>query len=415
MMQGNAEHFGYDYSEAEHGQHEEHKLKAGMPGFVETFSSGVSNTRWGAYNMDWSAVGSGVSPSYIKLEQDNIVMFDGTNLGQRNVCALYGRGDLTNASVIPIVNGPGGGPTRVGACLVSRQYFCSGVYEIDVCFKGVYNGMTLSANAPLTGVCYSSWTFSYQSHRAGDPSGLNLNPADLQYQPQWKIGSFGSYTSEINSEIDHPEIGGGPWTGGNVNTWYDSAVHFDVVRMTWPVNVMDGRYHRWSFVWQTQTVPLPNLTDAQVKMQNNYYRIAVAGVYPQYIGYGLKKFNGVWNACLGKSVTFYLDGQYLRTSTLCTATAARLVIGFWFPTWTGTPSWSLCKATVSRVSIAPFNADGDLFENESHPAQLAPLSLTKIHRPLDAQPEELPVSTIGVDDNLPPDYLSHHRPRGPSS
>jgi hypothetical protein len=330
-------------------------------------------------------------------------MWNGQYIGRRAVAAVYGHGDLVSAnSIMPPVTGPGRGVTRVGACLVSKDYFASGTYEVDVKFWPPWVGTAPrpSSVAP-SGSVFCVWTFAWQKHDAasGDTTGDRLNPADLQYQPSKKQGTPGGHYSTVNSEIDAPEFGSqGSFTNAKFNTWQTETVS-DVKSLKVPVNVMDGRYHRFSFVWETEAILLPNLKDSQVTLQNGNYRINVLGVYPEYQGAAIAKgTDGKYYAKVGKKVSFFVDGNLVRESSICSPVAARLVIGCWFPTWAGPAAWDFCKFTVARVSVSPSNSPGDVYnERETVVTPTAPVPL----RPVPSVSHAVDASLIEAEQSRP--------------
>jgi hypothetical protein len=345
---------------------------------IDTFANGVRDEIWGAYHTGWGNGNNGVVKEYILPEQDEVILWNGTSIGKRNVVALYGHGERTSSSpLIPVVAGVNRAGsrnlpvTRVGSCMVTRASYGSGRYEFDVKIWPVFNGKNVVPGPP-SGTVFSAWTFGYEEHRArpGDVSGQQLNPADLQYQPRFKQGGPGAYYCTMNSEIDGPECGvAGGWTAlddsgkprckGNFNTWMTEE-HYDVLECHFP-NVLDGRYHRYAFTWENQSIPLPDLKPTQVTKQNGYLRINTLGVYPQYQGFAIVETEpNKFSAVVGKEVKFYVDGEFIRSTTLVNAVPAQLVIGNWFASWAGPANWEFCKFTVSRVAIYPKN-ENDLY------------------------------------------------------
>jgi hypothetical protein len=263
---------------------------------------------------------------------------------------------------------------------------------------------------------FSAWTFHYETHRAkaGDSAGNQLNPADLQYQPALKQGSAGAYYSVVNSEIDAPEYGiAGNYNEANYNTWL-TEMKYDIKSLRNVRPILDGRYHRYSFRWANQAVPLPGLKSTQVTMANGYLRINAAGVFPAYQGYAVvRNADGTYSAIVGKSVSFYMDGQLLRTTSLCSAVPARFVIGNWFANWAGAANWEYCKFTIARVAITPSNSNDLYLQKELSPAPLA-----RIPGSIQLAGEERGVGAEGDDSMLHDDrYLGiseERRPKMPS-
>lgn len=336
-------------------------------GFDDDFSRGINSNMWGCYAFQWGAGNNGCVPEYVRLQQDRVVMWDGTDKGTKNVVALWGHGDkITSTPIIPAVAGitQGGARnrpvTRVGSCMVSREYYGVGTYEVDAKVWWPTTGTT-AVQGPPAGTVFSAWTFHYEEHRAapGDTYGTRINPNDLLYQPQYKQGAAGAYYSTMNSEIDAPEMGvSGRYNSANFNTWI-TETKYDIKELPFPTSIVDGRYHRFSWAWRNKAVPLPNLRDDQVGMAAGYYRIKVDGVYPEYVGFALqKRSDGKYYAIVGEAVDFYVDGKFIRTSTtnICPA-QARIIIGNWFASWAGPANWEFCRFTIARVGFTPPTAN----------------------------------------------------------
>eukprot|EP00762_Andalucia_godoyi_P004350 ANDGO_08165.mRNA.1 hypothetical protein len=359
-----------------------------VTGFDDDFSKGINKNRWIGYNWQWGANNNGCIPEYIMLEQDDVVLWDGTKVGKKNVCALWGHGDLVSSTPIrpalPGVNQNGSRNvpvSRVGSCMVTKDSFSSGRYEVDCRIWNPWNGRTVQQGKAPSGTVFSAWTFHYESHNAksGDSGGTQINPNDLQYQPSKKQGSAGGYYSTVNSEIDAPEIGvSGAYGEANFNTWL-SEIEYDIKVGAFPNALLDGRYHRFAWEWRNKSQVLTGVTDNQVAMANGYHRIAVAGVFPQYQSLPLvKKSDGKWYVLLGQDCKFYADGVLIRSTTLVSPVSARLVIGNWFASWAGAANWEFCKFTIHRVMITPYNMDGDVYlqrETSVSPSVIIPGSV----------------------------------------
>eukprot|EP00762_Andalucia_godoyi_P007315 ANDGO_01514.mRNA.1 hypothetical protein len=344
-------------------------------GFVDDFSSGISTSRWRCYEKVWGKGNNGCVMEYLDMDTQKVVMYDGTDLGNKNCVVIWSHGEQFSSSsakkAVPGVRRVSGGfardapASRVGSCLVSADSFCSGEYKVDLKFESPTLGSQVVPGAPR-GMLFSVWTFHYEEHRAGSNPAI-LNQSDLQYSPADL--TTGTNYSTVNSEIDAPEIGAqGSWTKGLFNC-YVSERRADYKTANLPSNLLDGRFHRLSFKWETELAALDGLKDSQVKSVNGYARLAVDNLFTAYQGMALiKKADGRWYAMKGKSVTFYLDNVLISKSTFCSAVAARLVIGTWFPDWAGTAPWEWARVWCSRVEYIPAKNEGDVwFQKETYP------------------------------------------------
>eukprot|EP00762_Andalucia_godoyi_P002947 ANDGO_04122.mRNA.1 hypothetical protein len=350
-------------------------MSESITGFEDDFSQGLSPDRWMAYEMKWGAGNNGVVSEYIGTESDRVVLWNGQDLGDRETVALYAHGEqFTSSPIKTAVAGIGSGrarngaPSRVGACLASRDYFCSGTFEVDLKVCNPWIGQRQLTGQPPSGVLFSMWTFGYEEHFADQANPGTLNQRDLQYQPKVRQGSTGAFYSTVNTEIDCPEMGkAGSFTEGLFNC-YMTEVTGNIQTFRYPNNIMDGRYHRYAFTWETELVPLEGLQDSQVKKFNGHFRISDPSAFPNYQGYAITTQDGKWFCNQGKRVVFYVDGQKVGESGVCSAVASRLIIGLWFPSWAGVAAWEFCRFNVARVAYKPYHNAGDVWDQaESYP------------------------------------------------
>lgn len=363
-------------------------------GFEELFADGLSPDRWSLYEFQWGPEGSnnGCVPEYVELARDTCILFDGTHLGEKNVVELWGHGEQTSSSpvhaVLPGVRRVLGGPVlrdagsgRVGCCLATRDEYASCEVEADVRFWSPWSGQTQLPGAPA-GAVFAMWTFHYEEHYSSSSGG---SPAegllDLQFQQACAQGSesTGLY-STVNSEIDCPEIGkNGDYSSALFNS-YVTETKSDLASISLAdVNLLDGAYHRFGFRWETQCVPLRGVSDADVECFNGHHRLRLVPRDPclaPFYGLALRRGEqGGWFACCGRRVQFSVDGRLVRESRSCSAVAARLILGIWFPQWAGPCAFEFCKVSVARVCIRPLMCDGDVFgQRETYLPPLVPVA-----------------------------------------
>lgn len=230
---------------------------------------------------------------------------------------LEGHGNLYKGDVPSYANLTKGG-VRTGAAIASREYYSSGSYEVR------------AKVAPVLGACSAIWTFEYEEYYPGDPEYI-------------ASGATGQY-STVNHEIDIEM----PTANGTHRTPSFEAARFNTYTAEnrhnsnfhdLPYAQDDGKFHTYRFDWHT----------GDSKEQ--------------------------------KRVDFYVDGQYLYTSTKQVPTnASRFWIGLWFPTsqdadkdglcetgWTGKADFDTAAFEIDSVKITPYREAGDTNGKESFP------------------------------------------------
>lgn len=230
---------------------------------------------------------------------------------------LEGHGNLYKGNVPSYANLTEGG-VRTGAAIASREYYSSGSYEVR------------AKVAPVLGTCSAIWTFEYEEYYPGDPEYI-------------ASGATGQY-STVNHEIDIEM----PTANGTHRTPSFEAARFNTYTAEnrhnsnfhdLPYAQDDGKFHTYRFDWHTG--------DSREQ----------------------------------KRVDFYVDGQYLYTSTKQVPTnASRFWIGLWFPTsqdadkdgvcetgWTGKVDFDTAAFEIDSVKITPYREAGDTNGKESFP------------------------------------------------
>ena len=195
---------------------------------------------------------------------------------------------------------------RVGACLVTKDSFASGRYEVR-------------ARVPKSlGVCSAFWTFYYDEIA---PAPAPATTSKARAKPQI-----------INHEIDI-ELPGRPtpvprdmaYDWMLCNTWLGGkAAECTISRVHLPKPVNDGAFHDYRIDWHTGG-------------------------------------NG-----MAPKVEFFLDGESIRTTTTQVPfIAGHFWVGVWFPKiWAGKPDFDTEAMEVSRVRITPFHEPNDQFIKE---------------------------------------------------
>lgn len=364
---------------------------ASRAGLTDDFSEGLSPNKWYLLRKHWGKGNNGVVPELVSIEKDNV---NGTT---KNVIVLRGHGDLYNGPIkgvkkvksvgCPYI--PSDSGQRVGAALITKEYFSSGTYEVVMKIEKDPND---HSDPTKLAMCTSIWAFHYEEHhgKKKDSSGKLLNPDNPIYQPRFKEGnSDDGWYSTVNSEIDTPELGhtekgdnAGDYTKGWYNT-YTSEVDQAALYNKFDIpNILDGQYHTYKFVWETELVPT-DLSDTDFAYASNYnYSYVVKEDSPYQGQAAIKKDDQKWYVYQGKAVTFYIDDQKIgENNDHISPVSARIIIGVWFPTWCrlntddeeagktdpGVP-WAEAKLKVSSVSFKPANSEGDVYyQHESFP------------------------------------------------
>lgn len=196
---------------------------------------------------------------------------------------------------------------RTGACLVTRDCYASGRYEVRM-------------KVPQhLGVCTALWVFNY----------LEVDKDHEEYIANKGNGSTYISNHEIDIELpgrpgsEYVEIG---YDWALFNTWLgtrDQDMTFGPTKLPFKVN--DGMFHTWRFDWHTGD---PEGQSGEV-------------IKPR--------------------VEFYLDDKLFRTITTKVPTiAGHFWIGLWFPKdWAGEPDFEVEMLEVDWVRITPFHEPGD--------------------------------------------------------
>lgn len=265
----------------------------------------VARTQWGGKDRN-----GGVVPDNLYLEGGKLLV---KGHGDRYTGPVKGV-QRVGGKVTSITHG-----RRTGACLVTRECYASGRYEVRM-------------KVPKeVGVCTGLWTFNY---RRVDPNHPEYIAND---------GKGKSYIS--NHEIDI-ELPGRPGTKtvdigydwALLNTWVgERGMDMTACPTKLPFEVNDGKFHTWRFDWHTGD--------------------------PE----------GKGGKVVEPRVDFYLDGQLLGTiTTTVPVDAGQFWMGLWFPNqWAGEPDFGIETLEIDWVRITPFHEAGDRYAgSRAGPSQL---------------------------------------------
>ena len=313
--------------------------------FDEDWSGGrIDPGKWYILRRHWGEGNNGVVPENVFLTQDTV------NGKTKDVLVLRGHGDQYAGPVV----GWDGQRTRVGGTIVSKAYFASGRYEV-VMKIGSATPSTKGPKDPRRpiGMVPAIWTYAYRWIEAegADPKAFNRkNPL---FNPYLK--------NEYWSEIDFPEFG----KMQNLETGlYNVYTNSNTQSRTFSTKaVIDGQYHKFTTIWRTHLVPLPEVTDLQVVESEGRYWIQDLSVpFSSYRGNPLKRLGkDQYVLCTGKEVIHFIDDQFVgKNPTQVPAMAAQLNIGVWFPGWGGAAPWEEATVSVASVKVWQFDDPGDV-------------------------------------------------------
>ncbi|MDP3972292.1 MAG: carbohydrate binding domain-containing protein [Candidatus Nanopelagicales bacterium] len=265
---------------------------------------GLNSGDWLIANKGWGGDNGGVVPA-------NVSVSDG-------VVHLAANGDRYEGQVV----GLGGRKTRVGAAIVTRNYFASGRYEVR-------------ARVPRQeGACTAFWSFHYLEYQTGQPEYYEEPNRIRNSEIDWEFPTArddGSDDDPISFDNARANSWGGKYggEGGNVS-----------LRPRIGDLVADGEFHNYAYEWHSGG---PGMTP--------YVAWSIDGTeVARYDGNG-----------------FGQDNVPFR--------ASRFWIGVWFPAsgykdkvgWAGNPDFDTVTLDIDSVTITPFNEPNDRYEAETWP------------------------------------------------
>ena len=310
----------------------------------EDWSGGrIDPDRWYLLRKHWGEGNNGVVPENVFLAQDAV------NGKTKNVLVLRGHGDQYAG---PVVGWRGQRP-RVGGTIVSKAYFASGRYEVEMKI-GSAEASGKGPQDPMRpiGMVPAIWTYAYRWVGADGKNPRAFNRQNPLFNPGLK--------NEYWSEIDFPEFG----KGQNLETGlYNVFLNANMQSRTFSTKAaIDGQYHKFTMIWRTQLVPLPGVTDAQVVESEGCHWVQDLAVpFASYRGNPLKRLGKDRYALYaGKEALHFIDGRFVGSNpTHVPAMAGQLNIGVWFPDWGGTAPWEESTISVASVKVWQFGDPGD--------------------------------------------------------
>lgn len=277
----------------------------------------LSHKGWGGLNGGTSA--------------DNVLV----NLAD-GVCELTAYGDLYTGPVKGTnrVGEPSGFNTRIGACLVTRDYFGPGSYRI------------LVKPAERPGVCNAIWSFHYEEGYQGSVL-FNRHLADGLHISGDEVSGFNTVR---NHEID---------------------IEFPTALKTNPnqedVSFLNARFNTWRGELRNWDVPNKDVPvgDPMYSPENHpeYWSEYTDDFVHHGVNLGDGQFHELrydWHLGQDPRVEFYIDGVLQYTvRTHVPDIPGRYWAGMWFPSgstqWAGRGApWVFEKMIVKKIEIIPF-------------------------------------------------------------
>jgi len=275
-----------------------------QPELFDDFSTGLDPQKWLIADKAWGGDNGGVIPA-------NVEIIDG-------IVRLAAHGD----DYVGDVTGHGGRTTRVGATIVTRDYYASGRYEVR-------------ARVPQTlGAASAFWSYHYIEYHPSQPEYWTEPNRIRNSEIDWEFPTArddGSQNDPVSFDYARANSWGGKFggEGGNV------SLRPDIGEL-----VADGEFHTYAYEWH-------------------------AG------GDGRDPF-----------VAWFIDDVEVARHTGASFgqdnvphRASRFWIGIWFPAsgyrdqvgWAGSPDFDTAYLDIDWVRITPSYAPADTYEPETWP------------------------------------------------
>ncbi|MGD9620215.1 MAG: family 16 glycosylhydrolase [Mycolicibacterium sp.] len=275
-----------------------------QPALFDDFSNGIDPDRWLIADKAWGGNNGGVVPA-------NVSVVDG-------IVRLAAHGDQYTGDV----TGHGGRTTRVGATIVTRDYYASGRYEVR-------------ARVPQTlGAASAFWSYHYIEYHPAQPEYWNEPNRIRNSEIDWEFPTArddGTPNDPVSFDYARANTWGGKFggEGGNV------SLRPDIGEL-----VADGEFHTYAYEWH-----------AGGDGRAPFVAWSIDGVE-------VARYTGE---------TFGQDNVPYR--------ASRFWIGIWFPAsgyrnqvgWAGDPDFDTIHLDIDWVRITPSHAPDDVYEPETWP------------------------------------------------
>lgn len=294
-------------------------------GFTDYFTSGLDPQRWLIADKQWGGDNGGVYHTNVRRRTGGGII-------------LEAHGDTYVPDAAHAADPRGG--RRVGAAIVTRNYYASGLYEVRAKIP------------PNLGACTAFWPFHYIGYSNGDagywaePSPIRNTEIDWEMPTDYvPVASTGIH-SAISFNYQRENNWGGQWGGEGGES---------SLRNIGTSSIADGAFHTFGIRWKSGTDTTGGLRTPG-------------------------------------TVEWLLDGAVVRTFTGATFgqdnvpfRGARFWIGIWFPAsgyhrltsagtytdsvgWAGDPSFSTAQLEIQWVRITPISQNRDRWVSETSPS-----------------------------------------------
>ena len=286
-----------------------------------------------AAHKQWGGANGGVVAENIRINRVT------------GLCELDALGDQYTGPIrgVDRLGNPVTRRTRIGACLVTRDYFGPGSYRV-VC-KPV----------PVKGVCNAFWTIHYEEAYLGSPL-YNRHILDGLHR---NGDAANGYYTVRNHEIDiefptalktTPDQEDVSHLHARFNTWHGELRNWDVPNKDVPVNdpnyspVNDPAY------WSEYT---DDFVDHGIDVSDGEFH----------------EFRFDWHLGSDPRVEYYIDGVLCHTvRTHVPDIPGRYWAGLWFPSaavfWAGRPAaWATQTMYVKSMTILPYEDEQQFARN----------------------------------------------------
>ena len=277
---------------------------APQPELFDDFTTGIAPERWLIADKAWGGDNGGVIPA-------NVEVVDG-------MVRLSAHGDAYTGDVV----GHGDRKTRVGAAIVTREYFASGRYEVR-------------ARVPqVLGAASAFWSFHYLEYTPTQPEYWTEANRIRNSEIDWEFPTArddGSSDDPVSFDYARANAWGGEFggEGGNISLRPDIG---DLVA--------DGEFHTYAYEWWA----------------------GGDGTAP-YVAWSID----------GVEVARYTGESFGQDNV--PHRASRFWIGIWFPAsgyrdqvgWAGNPDFDTATLDIEWVRITPTHSPVDTYEAETWP------------------------------------------------
>jgi beta-glucanase (GH16 family) len=348
------------------------------PFFDDFNGAQLDLSHWAIMNKAWGRDNGGVVP-------DNVVVSNG-------LLHLMAHGDEYTGPVHG-VDKKGrriSRVTRVGAAIVTRNYYDSGRFEARIKLP------------PHLGSCSAIWTYHYEEAYPGDAVYADLSKVGgVRINDFQKIRLTADQADDLIADLAGTNAGRQAYLAPASNGIYHTTEAFR--SLTGPEQMVlsnDFNLRLPIFTTLANAASLDPVEGGFIRNEEIDIETPTALKTPSEISYRHARFNN-WvganageytdkfddlgkafndgqfhtfrfdwhtgNSNLGSQrVEYYIDGVCYQTNyTHVPTIGGQFTLGVWFPVWTGKPDFDTQEMDVDWVRITPFNENGDQWSPET--------------------------------------------------